>query len=176
MSAGVGLEAGPGRGAGRPCPALVRAALRSVPTGESPRPGHSIPGPRVWLCVGERVRMRERVWAPGSTRPCWWDPSSSRENTLTTVPLFLLRVPMTYLVPPDSRNCTLLVIGYFIVPRLLLQSVLFLLASCSAQGTCDESCGQNAGDLSSPLHLSLGSGPRYLPSLLPHRGEGWGQS
>ena len=63
----------------------------------------------MWLCVGERVRTRERVWAPGSKRPLNGEvrlllvgPEPSRENALTTVPLFLLRVPMTYVSPPPS--------------------------------------------------------------------------
>ena len=50
----VGLEAGPGRGAGPPCSALLGASQRSAPTGEAPPPAPPPPGPRVWPCwVGE---------------------------------------------------------------------------------------------------------------------------
>lgn len=141
-------------GVGLPCSAFLGAAPRPEPGGEAPRGGRRPPGPRVWPDAGERGRLREPEPASRSARPPPCGAAAARGTRARREERSGHWVPMTCFVPPGPCNCILLLLGY---PSLSLfgdfcvhlRSVLFLLASCGAQGTCRESAGLEAGDLCS---------------------------
>lgn len=94
--AGVELEAGPGCGAGPPCSALLGAPQGWTPTGKTQPPRPSAPGTQ-GVAGGECACASDcGRWSTGPLRlGLDAGPASLQQPALTTVPLFLLRVPVT---------------------------------------------------------------------------------